>query len=239
MEQNPKLERIGAALADISRKRMLCALMDGRAHTGKELAEVAGVTAATASAHFAMLRDASFILSEKRGRSTYHRLAGPQIAAALEGLAVLVPHSFAGRLRAVGRHDPGHAEARCCYDHIAGRLGVALCASLVAQDAVVLQEGIALAGSKPGVLAALAGVEALPGSVLGRTCLDWSERRDHLSGRLGRAMLAQALTQSWLKRPSHGRALILTAPGRAAFAAIGLPEWVDDPEGQERAAGGP
>lgn len=222
MEPDPHLEQIGAALADISRKRMLCALMDGRAHTGKELALCAGVTPATASSHLAMLRDTGLIQSQKSGRSTYHQLSGPDVAGMLEGLAALVPPSFAARLRAVRRDDPGSLHARCCYDHIAGAFGVGLCDALTAKGAIVQEAGAVRAGPTPALLFGLAGLAPQPGAVLGRSCLDWSERRPHLAGGIGRALLKTWLCNGWLHRNSYGRGLVLTAKGRAVAGGLGL-----------------
>jgi DNA-binding transcriptional ArsR family regulator len=225
MYPEPQLERIGAAMADISRKRMLSALMDGRAHTGKELAICAGIAPSTASGHLDRLRDARLVVSVKSGRSTYHRLAGPEVASALEGLAVLVPASFAARLNAAQRADPGCLQARCCYDHIAGALGVDLCAALVRVGAVAIAaEGIVQAGPSPAALVQVAGIAPLPGTAIGRTCLDWSERQPHLSGVLGRAMLTHWQGMGWLRRHDRGRALDLTPEGRQILANLEPPE---------------
>lgn len=222
MQNEPQLERIGAAVSDISRKRMLCALMDGRAHTGKELALCAGISPATASSHLAMLRATGLIGSQKSGRSTYYHLTGPEIAALLEGMAVLVPPSFAARLRAVRRLDPASLSARCCYDHIAGALGVGLCDALVKQEMIVLEAGAARTGNSPGLLQNLTGLAPQPGEILGRDCLDWSERRPHLAGALGRAMLSTWLAKGWLQRAPTGRSLYLTAAGAAVARGLGL-----------------
>lgn len=230
MQSEPQLERIGAALSDISRKRMLCALMDGRAHTGKELALCAGISPATTSSHLAVLRASGLIRSQKSGRSTYHHLSGPEVAAQLEGLAELVPPSFAARLRAVRRHDPDSLTARCCYDHIAGALGVALCDALVRQKVIVQEAGAVRAGNNPALLQNLTGLAPQAGAVLGRGCLDWSERRPHLAGALGRAMLTTWLAKDWLHRAPSGRSLYLTASGAAVTHALGLPNASLDTE---------
>ncbi len=224
MQIEPHLERIGAALADISRKRMLCALMSGRAHTGKELALCAGVSASTATGHLARLRAGGLITSLKSGRTTYHQLAGPDVAAALEGLAALVPASFSARLRAAQKGDPGCLVARCCYDHLAGSLGVGLCKALVERHAIVVDDGFVRAGAASSVLAMVAGITPEPGAVIGRTCLDWSERQLHLSGDLGRSMLARWLAEGWLKPGPQARALTPSGAGWDMLGQLGLPD---------------
>ena len=238
MQNEPHLERVGVALGDISRKRMLCAMMSGRAHTGKELALCAGVSASTATAHLERLRAGGLITSHKSGRTTYHQLAGPEVAAALEGLAALVPASFLVRLRSAQSHDPGCLAARCCYDHIAGGLGVELCKALVDQGAVVIDDGIVRAGASPLILGMVAGVAPEPGAVIGRTCLDWSERRLHLSGDLGRAILRRWIAEGWLKRSVQGRALILSGAGRDMLTLLGLQDGSATDEAMMRKDGG-
>lgn len=236
MTPQPRLEFLGAALGDLRRRYMLCALMDGRAHTSKELALLAGISAATGSSHLNVLRAAGLIVSEKSGRSIYHRIACDHVAEQLEGLATLVPPSFAQRLRQARRTDPDSLIARCCYNHIAGWLGVAIGDALVARGAIAAIGETCTAGPNANLLTKISGLVFNQGDLVGKHCLDWSERRPHIAGSLGQAMLDTSLDRGWLVRTPSGRALRVTGAGRQAYAdLLGL----NIPGGAKPAAGKP
>ncbi len=202
------LSTLSRKLADPSRMRLLCILVDGRAFTGKELASYAGIAASTASEHLAQLRDAGLVRARKNGRSVYHSLTGPEVARALEGLSPLLPPAKAP-------HPLGLA--RCCYDHLAGKLGVAIADGLV-QTAVLADDGGTLVKGV-GYHAGLdhLGLALPPRRAPLRCCLDWTERRTHVGGGLGAAILAQALDQGWVARSATPRLLHITPLGQAAF----------------------
>ncbi|MBC7167897.1 metalloregulator ArsR/SmtB family transcription factor, partial [Phenylobacterium sp.] len=130
MQDGPVIARTAALLGDPARANMLTALMDGRALTVSELAEVAGVTLPTASGHLARLFEAELVTAEKQGRSRYFRLSGPDVAEVLEGLMALAQRTGAVRVR-TGPRDPALRHARICYDHLAGAAGVAVMNGLV------------------------------------------------------------------------------------------------------------
>jgi DNA-binding transcriptional ArsR family regulator len=207
-----------AAIGDPARANMLAALMDGRALTATELARIAGVAPQTASGHLARLAEAGLILPEKQGRHRYHRLASPAVATMLEGLMAL-----AGATRpaaATGPRDAALRQARTCYDHLAGRLAVALADSLAARGHLLL-EGDGAEITLPGMdfLRGL-GVEARPSRrLLCRPCLDWSERRPHLAGAIGAALCTRCLDMGWLRRREGTRALLITPAGEQGFRA--------------------
>lgn len=217
----PRLDILGAALADASRARMLCELMDGRAFTGKELAAAAGITAQTASAHLKQLQAAGLITAVKSGRCVYHRIATGEVAAALESLSVIAPsdHVLRGLQRRGAR--TGMLTARSCYDHLAGRLGVAVAEALEARGALVMEAG-AFRAQTPELWVRL-GV-TLPGrpgaAPFARACLDWTERRAHIAGPAGRQILNHAFDRGWLRRRIGARGLIVTRKGHAAFRRI-------------------
>lgn len=221
---------IAALIGDPTRANILLALMGGRALTATELAAHAGVTPQTASGHLAKLHALRVLALEKQGRHRYYRLASAEIAEVLEALMAVAAHA-APRLRSPGPKDAALRLARTCYDHAAGRLGVALADALAAQGHVVLEGGAAaVTESGRGFLAGL-GID-LGGSArrpLCRACLDWSERRHHLAGRLGAALLDHALRRGWLRRAADGRALGITPLGRRELPrAFGLPpDWAD------------
>lgn len=220
---------IAALIGDAARANILLALMDGRALTAGELAWHAGVSAQTASGHLAKLAEAKVLAMEKQGRHRYFRIATPEVAEAMEAL-MAVAAAGPKRYRPAGPKDLALRRARTCYDHIAGRLGVALADGLGARGFVVLADGAAemtAAGERHfrdlGVV--FGGHAARP---LCRTCLDWSERRPHLAGRLGAALLDHALGQGWLARMPESRALRVTRAGERGLAAgFGLPpDWM-------------
>jgi len=212
----------GELLRDPSRINILYALMDGSARPAGELARMASVAPATASAHLRKLLEGGFVAVWSQGRHRYFRLAGAEVAAALEALTP----APAPALRAVTPPtDPTTRRARVCYDHVAGLLGVALyervCADagwLLAADAVHLREkGRALL-----VEAGLAEVDD-PGSLAaGRACVDWTERHFHLSGPLGAWLAGRLFEADWLRRRPGARALTVTATGRAGLSRLGL-----------------
>lgn len=215
MTLTAQFELIGAALANASRAKVLCVLMDGRAFTNKELAAAAGIAEPTATAHLRHLAEAGLTVSLRSGRSVYHRLASGEVAELLERLGGLTPQPYLHR----ARRSPGAADllgARSCYSHIAGRLGVLMLDTLMAKGAVALQqETVAIAD--PGFFADL-GIRLPPGRPqAAKLCLDWTERRPHLAGPLGTALMDHALARGWLCRGAP-RVLSVTDEGYAAFA---------------------
>ncbi len=193
-----------ALLADPARAAMLQALLSGEALTAGELARVAGIGAPAASAHLGRLVDGGLVAVHPQGRHRYHRLASEEVAAALEALGGLT--EAVSDARPSGRRWP-HGEAfraaRLCYDHLAGRLGVALHGGLTGRGWIAPAPGgwLATPAGEAG-LAAL-GVD-LPAARTARRfacdCMDWSERRAHLAGGLGREIAACCLRRHWLTR---------------------------------------
>jgi len=212
---------IGALLGDQARIAMLQALLDGRALTANELAHAAGVAPQTSSGHLAQLAGAGLLAVARQGRHRYHRLANPQVAALLESLMLVAAGTPAAAVKRTGPRDARMRLARTCYDHIAGRLGVALADSLTARGWVEVEDDAALvtplglgALSALGVALAPATGRAVP---LCRPCLDWSERRPHLAGRLGRALCNHGLERGWIRKSAGSRALDVTPEGRRAY----------------------
>lgn len=218
-----QLAEVGALLAEPARAAMLLALSDGTARPAGELARVAGVGAATASAHLKRLLDGGLLALHAQGRHRYYRLANEEVAAMLEALAM--PRAFSAAVPKPAA-DTAVRRARTCYRHLAGQLGVALCESMLARGYLeTASEGLRLL---PVGAAALidAGLEAeSTGGLLclhGRGCLDWTERRLHVGGPLGVAMTASMLDAGWLRRASQGRALVPSADGLRRLAALGV-----------------
>ncbi len=225
----PYLAEIASLMGDPARANILHALMDGRALTAKELAFLAGVAPQTASGHLARLLQGGLVAVAAQGRHRYYRLAGAEVAQALEGLMVLAAAGPAAR-KLPHRVGADLSQARTCYDHFAGRFGTDIHDALVAGGHLAVAEGgYGLMASGEGVFAALgiALPDKPPRRALLRPCLDWSERRPHLAGHLAAALACRCFETAWVLRRKDSRAVTLTEAGRAALAAA-LPGFVCD-----------
>jgi len=208
---------IAAAIGDPSRARMLYCLMDGHARTSTELAIVAEVGASTASVHLNRLREARLVTVFAQGKHRYYSLADRHVAAVLESLNVLA----GGPARQFVPNTPSRLRAaRTCYDHAAGTLGVALHDRMRAMGWLSKTYEVSPTGEQAF---ATLGVH-LAAAVASRrrfayACLDWSERRPHLGGALGAAVLAALLKKKWVVQDLDSRALSVTAAGRRDLRA--------------------
>jgi DNA-binding transcriptional ArsR family regulator len=216
-----KVAEVARLVGDPARANILAALLDQRALTASELAFSAHVMPQTASSHLAKLTLANLIRVEKQGRHRYYRLASAEVAQMLESVmnvATLTPPRF----RPPSKLDDDMRAARSCYDHLAGRLGVALADALASQRLIVFEsEGAEVTSAGLRHFKAL-GIPLQPpqGSrrAFCRPCLDWSERRYHVAGSVGAAILRHCLDQGWLERRRGSRALKVTERGRTALA---------------------
>lgn len=215
------LAAVASLIGDVARANILSALMDGRALTAGELAWHAGVSAQTTSGHLAKLTDASLIAVEKQGRHRYFRLATPDVAQAMEAL-MTVAASGPKRYRPTGPKDTAMRTARTCYDHLAGKLGIALADALTAKGHLVIADGAGIVTRKGSKFLCEFGIDlanANKGSrPLCKTCLDWSERRAHLAGQLGAALCTRCFDLGWIKRTKDSRAVEITRSGQSGFA---------------------
>jgi DNA-binding transcriptional ArsR family regulator len=217
-----QIARIAAALGETARSRMLYSLMNGRASTATELALVAGVSPSTATSHLNRLRNEQLVRVVAQGKHRYYSLESERVAALLESLTV-----FAGATRvAFVPSAPAHLRAaRTCYDHLAGALGVQLrerlCALGWLTDNASPNGAYAMTDAGAVALAAV-GVDVEATRKLRRRfaypCLDWSERRPHVAGALGAALLRLLLQQKWVTRSLTSRAIFVTALGRRELA---------------------
>ena len=222
MKDGPDIARIAALIGDPGRANMLTALMGGRALTASELALEAGITAQTASTHLARLAEGGLIRQRRQGRHRYAELASAEVAAALEALMGLA--AGAGHLRRrPGPRDPELRQARVCYDHLAGEMGTLMFESLLAQGHLTRGDDvIALTPSGRDFARAFlcAEPEGRSRAPLCRECLDWSERRSHLAGQLGRAMLTRMTDLGWARRQAGSRVIRFSAEGKRQFKAL-------------------
>ncbi len=223
MATSNRIAEVAAAVGEPARAAMLAALMDGRALTATELAEVAAITPQTASGHLARLASVGLIAAEKQGRHRYHRLASPEVARMIESvMQVAGGITLARPPRRVGPKDAALRQARTCYDHLAGALGVSIANALQSSGAVEISGDVAdLTETGRAQMQAL-GILAPDGNTRStrpvcRPCLDWSERRPHLAGVLGAAICTHALDQGWVRRRPGTRALEITLSGRTGF----------------------
>ena len=215
------MAELGALLGDPARASILTALIDGRALTATELAEVAGVAPQTASGHLAKLTAANLLDLRKQGRHRYYRLASPLVASMLESVMSVAAMQLPPRRTPSSQLDEGMRTARTCYDHIAGRLGVAIADTLVTRGYVLLaDDGGEVTPAGADFLAAFGAALSRKGlrRVFCRPCLDWSERRWHLAGAVGAALCNRCIDLHWIERAQGTRALTITPKGRRGFA---------------------
>lgn len=215
------LAEVAALIGDVARANILSALMDGRALTASELAWHSGVSAPTASGHLSKLTEASLIAVARQGRHRYYRLASPEVAQAIEALMAVA--SFGpSRHRPVGPKDVALRRARTCYDHLAGRLGIALADTLTERRYIVLSDSAGALTDEGRRFFCDFGIDPEQGPTRGRalcrTCLDWSERRPHLAGRLGSALCTRLFDLGWVERIRDSRALAITPTGEKGLA---------------------
>ncbi len=226
MAVEPDMTRIAATIGDASRIRMLVLLMEGRALTAKELALGAGIEPGTATSHLKRLVDDGLLASAAQGRHKYFRFASGQVAQLVESLMRVAPPR---KSQPASSSAEPIRHARYCYDHLAGSLGTGLLAMLLRK------RWLADGADHPGQLQATpAGEKALKALGLDLpelrskrrqfacTCLDWSERRDHLGGALAAALARHFTQQGWITRKKHSRVVLITAGGSAQFKRLGV-----------------
>ncbi|MDQ0778293.1 DNA-binding transcriptional ArsR family regulator [Streptomyces aurantiacus] len=217
------LAALASLVADETRAGFLLALLDGRAWTAGELARHAGVAASTASEHLGKLVAGGLLAEERQGRHRYVRLADARVAQLVEDLAAQVTPSAAARprtLRAAGA-DSAMARGRTCYDHLAGRLGIAVTDALTGLGLLRQDTGFALTDEGVSWFEGLGVPLVRTGRrPLARACLDWTERRSHLAGVAGAALCRHALDAGWCVRIGSERAVKVTGRGERALAEL-------------------
>lgn len=229
MASHARFAEVASMAGEPARVNMLHALMDGRALTASELAQVAGVTPQTASEHLAKMAASRLVQVEKQGRHRYFRLTSPAVAQMMESIMEVASALETTRPAPVtGPRDAALRFARTCYNHLAGHLGVSLADALVTRGYVdmnhdgglVTDAGVALLQQLGIDVAHLTLGRGTNARVLCRFCLDWSERRPHLSGALGAALCAFSLEKGWLRRKEGTRAVTLTPAGHKVYRDV-------------------
>ncbi|MFJ9738697.1 ArsR/SmtB family transcription factor [Streptomyces sp. NPDC101166] len=221
--QAPRLARLAGLIADETRAACLLALLDGRAWTAGELARHAGVAASTLSEHLGKLVAGGLLAEERQGRHRYVRLADARVAQLVEDLAAQLGPGTGRRPRSLRESSAGSAMARgrTCYDHLAGRLGIAITDALTVRELLTQDTGFAL--TEAGVDwfdSAGIALDRSSRRPLARACLDWTERRPHLAGMAGAALCRHALDAGWCVRIGSERAVKVTATGERALSEL-------------------
>jgi len=243
--QEASIVPAAALMADHARAAMLLALFDGRPLAATELSRVAGVSPSTTSVHLAKLLDGGLVTVVRQGRHRYYRIAGHEVATAIEALSQIAPPDEVRSLRQ-SRRAAALDDARTCYDHLAGRAGVELLAAML-RAGLLAEEGTAGAKASPGApgdgdgpgtgtaaarytlsrrgTAALApfgiDIDAILASRrrFAGACMDWTQRRPHLGGGLAAAITARLFEAGWIERGSRPRCVRVTPAGREGLAA--------------------
>ncbi len=215
----PNIARIGALIGNPVRAQFIAALMDGSERPASELAAMVGATPQTASAHLASLVAGGLLAVRPHGRHRFYRLSNDQVAAAIEVLSLTATQTVRPP-----HFDEGIRNARRCYDHVAGRLGVTICDFAVAHGYVIAGgegDGLTLTDAGGSWLQSLElAPPPKPQRTLVRFCADWTERRPHLAGWLGAALCRWLEERDVIRRVSGSRALTVTPPGRAVLARL-------------------
>lgn len=225
MDSEQEFAEIAALIGEPARATMLWNLMDGRAYTAGELALVSNISPQSASNHLNKLLDADLLRMEKQGKHRYYRFARTEVAYAIEAISNLLPGNKKIRQeKVVNNGDIQYA--RTCYDHLAGKIAVDLTQSLLKQKVLTLEEdefditskGVAWFNTMEIDVAELKKGKR----PLSKVCLDWTERKNHLAGALGAALLDQMQAFNWIRKKTNSRIVILTAKGERELGKLGI-----------------
>lgn len=223
MAEGPNITRIAALMGDNARAEVLSALMSGCAYTATELADMAGVTRQTISFHLGKLMEADLVAVDQQGRHRYFRLAGGEVAHLLESLMGLAAKSAPSRLL-FGPREPALRKARICYDHLAGELGVLVYEEMLRHGLLRRADGGLMLMEQGRRWFEGIGIDLQKVAAQRRTfcreCLDWSERRHHLAGALGAALLHRIQEMGWAQREKESRAIVFTSDGEKSLRAL-------------------
>ncbi|OED38800.1 transcriptional regulator [Chromatiales bacterium (ex Bugula neritina AB1)] len=218
---------IGMLIGEPARTTMLITLMNGQALTATELARCANITPQTASAHLARLTEAKLLSVYRQGRYRYHRIASPAIAKMLESVMEVAIGQAPARTVVTGPKDEAMRKARTCYDHFAGRLGVAITDSLIRSRYIKFDDEAGTLSKKGathlesfGIAVAADNGKRKSRRPVCKPCLDWSERRPHVAGIVGRAICRHFLDEKFVKRIPGARSLRIAHEGELALAEI-------------------
>jgi DNA-binding transcriptional ArsR family regulator len=225
VQSEPDLAAAASLLAEPARAELVLAVLADGSLTASELAARAGIARSTASGHLGRLVAGGLLVVSGRGRNRYYELAGTDVAEAVEALARVAPQRPARSLREATRNELMR-EARTCYDHLAGRVGVAFATALERRGVIQRVDGDYALGGRAAEELGRLGIDLEPLAEqrrpLVRSCLDWSERELHVAGSLGAALTARLFELGCLARRDTSRSVAVTGRGRELFAELGL-----------------
>jgi DNA-binding transcriptional ArsR family regulator len=237
MARGPNIARVASLIGDNARAEVLSALMTGCSCTATELADAAGVTRQTISSHLGKLLDAGLVEVDQQGRHRYFRLAGGEVADLLESLMGLAARSAPSRPLFFGPREPALRKARVCYDHLAGELGVLMYEEMIRHGLLERLDGAPRLTEQGGTWLTRIGIDVRHAAgrkrSFCRACLDWSERRHHLAGWLGAALLKHILDMGWAQREQESRAITFSTDGEQSLRALFQWSGARDPSAVE------
>jgi len=215
-----QFKKIAALIGDPVRATILWSLMDGRSMSASELAVTSDTSPQNMSMHLSKLLKAGLLVAESQGRQRYYQFSRKEIAQALEAMTLLIPYPKAEH-RMIASHEPEITYCRTCYDHLAGKIGVAVADSLFKQRLIrQAKDGLLLTARGTSWFAEMGlDVEKLKQQrrAFLRPCIDWSERRPHVAGSLAAALLEKMFELAWIRRVRNSRAVVITDAGRKAL----------------------
>jgi DNA-binding transcriptional ArsR family regulator len=212
-----QFRQIASLIGDPTRATIMWVLMDGKAFTATELAIASDTSPQNISMHLAKLVQADLLAVESQGRHRYYKFSRKEIAYAIEAMANLAPHRKEGK-NAVAEESLPVRYCRTCYDHLAGKIGVAITDGLLKRRIIIADDDKFDLGKKGISFFTDLGIDInevkKQRRLFAKPCLDWSERRHHIAGSLGAAMLDKMLSEDWIRRTKNSRAVVITAKGR-------------------------
>ncbi|MES2375332.1 MAG: helix-turn-helix transcriptional regulator [Bacteroidota bacterium] len=224
MEPDDQFATVAGIIAEQARANMLWNMLDGRAYTAGELALVANVSPQSASNHLNKLLEAGFIKADKQGKHRYYSFARPEVAYAIEAIGNLIPHKKEAHNKRFVNGDIQYC--RTCYDHLAGKIAVDLTQSLINKQILVLGDNEFTVSADGEHWFGQMGLDVSTIRKAKRNfakpCLDWTERKHHLSGALGAAMLKQMYDLHWIRPKANSRIVILTGNGETELSKLGI-----------------
>ncbi|ADO54521.1 ArsR/SmtB family transcription factor [Paenibacillus polymyxa] len=223
MSTKSNVAMIASLVSEPSRAAILTALLDGRFHTASELAHMAGIKPQTASFHLAKMTEAQVVTVEKQGRHRYYGIQDPEVAQVMESLLSIAPPVPIKSFKQASENEAIRL-ARTCYDHVAGHLGVQIMSFFI-QRGILSEDQDGLHITQQGEIFFADFQIDLKNTRQKRRsfshkCLDWSERRHHLAGALGSALLDRLFELHWVEHLPTTRAIRITAEGKRGFKEV-------------------
>lgn len=222
MEENNFIST-ASLLCEPSRAKIVWNLLDGRAYTASELALVSDLSATSVSNHLSKLLNGEIVKVDVQGRHRYYSFANSEVAYVVESMANLSNQKPTSKLdKQLSKNDVKYC--RTCYDHLAGKIGVLIADKLVSQKIIKLQDKTYVVTGKDNKFFSDFGLELTQlqkqRRYFAKACLDWSERKYHLSGSLGNALLEKMLKLDWIRRTKNSRAIVITSVGQSGLRDI-------------------